>query len=93
MSSRREKLSVDIMGTPPPATRRTVLATRYPLTRYLPLGTPNLSVPDLDQQTTKFKMIAKKTHSCNDKVNTIDSFIQIWWESSLFEFLKKVYLD
>ena len=39
------------MGTPPPATRRTVLATRYPLPA-IPLpttrpGNPNLSVPDL----------------------------------------------
>ena len=70
------------MGTPPPATRRTVLATRYPLPTTRP-GTPNFSVPDLALAESKFKMTAKKTHSCNDKVNTIYSFIQIGRESSL----------
>ena len=60
MSSRREKLSVDIMGTPPPATRRTVLATRYPLTRYLALGTPNLSVPDLAPADNKIQNDSQK---------------------------------
>ena len=72
-----------MMGTPPPATRH---PPQYPLTRYLPPPTrePQISRSQTSHQlTTKFKVTAKKTHSCNEKVNTIYSFIQIGRESSL----------
>ena len=77
------------MGTPPPGgysphgTRHPLPAN--PLTRYLPPAqAPQISMSQTSHQlTTKFTMTAKKTHSFNEKVNTIYSFIQIGRESSL----------
>ena len=50
-------------GNPPPAaTRRTALATRYPLPTTHP-GTPNFSVPDLAPADNKIQNDRQKKHT------------------------------
>ena len=69
---------------PQPATLRPPLAARHspPATHYL---------PPAQAADNKIQNDRQKTHSCNDKVNTIYSFIQIGRESALCLCKSKAY--